>query len=127
MRLAPFLAATALALVAVTAAAQGNAPPAGNGLNGLSDTLNGLSDEQNGQAEAPPPAEAEAQPTETPAEPQPQAEAPAQAPLQTQTVLELFSHIASEPIFDQLRTAEQLGNPPSPVQLAASPTVSRQP
>ena len=50
MRLAPFLSATALALVAVAASAQRHAPPPGNGLNGLSDTLNGLSDESNGQA-----------------------------------------------------------------------------
>jgi hypothetical protein len=99
MRLAPFLAATALALVAVTAAAQGDPPPAGNGLNGLADTLNGLSDE-NGQAEAPPPAETtpraaetETPPAETPAEAQPQTEAPAATPpLPTETV-----PIAQEP------------------------------
>ena len=41
MRLAPLLSATALALVAVTAAAQNEAQPAGNGLSGLADTLTG--------------------------------------------------------------------------------------
>ena len=82
MRLAPLLAATALALIAVTAAAQGDAPAPGNGLSGLADTLNGLSDE-NAQTEAPAPAPAETPaepqtqpPVETPAEAQPQPEAP---------------------------------------------------
>jgi hypothetical protein len=84
MRLAPYLAATALALVAVTAAAQGGAPPAGNGLSDLADTLNGLSDE-NAQAEAPAPAAAEPQaqpPAEAQARPeaQPAAEPAAPAP-----------------------------------------------
>ena len=50
MRLPPLLCATALALVAVTAAAQDDAPPAGNGLGDLSETLNGLSDETANQA-----------------------------------------------------------------------------
>src|SRR6218665_3810223 len=59
MRLAPLLSVTALALLAAAAAAQDAAPPQGNGLSGLSDTLNGLSDD-NVQAEAPPPAPAEA-------------------------------------------------------------------
>jgi hypothetical protein len=92
MRLAPSLAATALALVAATALAQGEAAPPGNGLNGLSDTLNGLSDEENGQAEAPPPAETQAPPADAPAENQIQAEAPAEAPLQTENL-----PIAQEP------------------------------
>ncbi len=92
MRLAPLLCATALALVAVTAAAQDDAPPAGNGLNGLSDTLNGLSDESNSQAEIPPaeapeqtvaepPAPAPSEPAvETPAPPPPPPASPAPAP-----------------------------------------------
>ncbi len=92
MRLAPLLCATALALVAVTAAAQDDAPPAGNGLNGLSDTLNGLSDESNSQAETPPaeapeqtvaepPAPAPSEPAvETPAPPPPPSPSPAPAP-----------------------------------------------
>lgn len=85
MRLPQLLCATALALVAVTAAAQDEAPPAGNGLNGLSETLNGLSDETNSQA-----AEAAEQtvaepatpaPPETPVEPPaPPPPAPAPAP-----------------------------------------------
>jgi len=95
MRLAPFLAATALALVATAAIAQGAAQPEGNGLGGLADTLNGLSDETN-QAAAEPaantqdagpgPAPAEAQPTPAPAETQPAAvpvPAPAEAPAET--------------------------------------------
>ncbi|HTU11920.1 MAG TPA: hypothetical protein VMG08_13600 [Allosphingosinicella sp.] len=91
MRLAPLLSATALALVAATAIAQDAAPPPGNGLSGLADTLNGLSDE-NVQQEAPEtgtdaPVEAPAEaPAETPAEPpaettaQPVAEEPAPVP-----------------------------------------------
>ena len=42
----------ALALVATAAIAQRAAPPAGNGLSGLADTLNGLSDDTNAQAAA---------------------------------------------------------------------------
>jgi hypothetical protein len=59
MRLAPFLSATALALVAVAASAQRHAPAQGNRLSGLSETLNGLSDDTNAMAaQAPPPDEA---------------------------------------------------------------------
>ena len=82
MRLAPLLCATALALVAVTAAAQGAGQPAGNGLSGLSDTLNGLSDE-NVQAEAPVPAPPESQPQpeiQPPPPPAPQSPEPAPPP-----------------------------------------------
>lgn len=84
MRLAPFLTATALALVATAAIAQRGAPPAqSNGLSGLSDTLNGLRD--NGQAAAAP-AEAQArlqtQPVLTP-EPAPPPPPPAPAPAST--------------------------------------------
>jgi hypothetical protein len=85
MRLAPLLSATALALVAVTAAAQNGAQPAGNSLSGLSDTLNGLSDE-NAQAEAPVPAPAGAQPQpeiQPPPPPAPQSPEPAPPPPST--------------------------------------------
>lgn len=98
MRLAPFLAATALALVAASALAQGDAQSPGNGLNGLSETLNGLSDEENGQAAAPPPANAqEPAPAEVlpqaEAQPRPQAETPpTETPLPTEAV-----PIAQEP------------------------------
>jgi hypothetical protein len=88
MRLAPLLSASALALVAVTAAAQGQRPAAGNSLSGLADTLNGLSD--NGQAEAPPPAEAQPQLATQPvltAEPAPPTPAPAPAPARPPLVM----------------------------------------
>ena len=81
MRLAPLLSATALALVAVAAAAQPAAPPQGN-LSGLSDTLNGLSDD-NTQAEAPVPAPAGTQPQpeiQPPAPPPAEQPAPAPSP-----------------------------------------------
>ena len=100
MRLAPFLAATALALVAASALAQGDAQPPGNGLNGLADTLNGLSDEENGQAaaappaETPPPAGTGASPAETAAPP---ADAPAGTPLQTETLPVAQEPAASPP------------------------------
>lgn len=90
MRLAPLLSATALALAAAAAAAQNAAPPQGNSLSGLSETLNGLSDEGNSQAAAePPPAGAaqsqpaaptpETQPTAPPAPPPPPSPAPTPA------------------------------------------------
>ncbi|HYD14129.1 MAG TPA: hypothetical protein VEC11_14880 [Allosphingosinicella sp.] len=89
MRLAPLLCATALALVAVTAAAQGDAPPAGNGLNGLSEALEGLSD-NNAQAAEPPPAEPAANSQEAVvSEPATAAPAEAQpAPQETQPAAE---------------------------------------
>jgi hypothetical protein len=56
MRLAPFfLTATAAALLAVNALAQGTAPPAENGLSGLSNTIEGLEDRPPPQAQAPAP------------------------------------------------------------------------
>jgi hypothetical protein len=86
MRLAPLLSATALALVAVTAAAaQRSAPPQGNGLSGLADTLNGLSDDN---VRTPPPAantqeEVVAEPaTPAPTEPQTGASVETQPPAQ---------------------------------------------
>jgi hypothetical protein len=81
MRLAPLLSATALALVAVAAAAQNAAPPQGNSLSGLSETLNGLSDEGNAQAAVEPAAEAQprAQEAAPPAPPPPPPPAPTPA------------------------------------------------
>ena len=82
MRLAPLFSATALALVATTAIAQRSAPPPGNSLSGLADTLNGLSDDNSGNqaasaantqepvvAEAAVAASAETQPSPPPAPP----------------------------------------------------------
>lgn len=94
MRLAHLLSATALALVAASALAQGGAQPAGNGLNGLADTLNGLSDNGQTAAEAPPPAPAEP-PAGTPA----QTETPAQAdtPAQPETPAETAREPAPTP------------------------------
>lgn len=77
MRLAPlFLTASAAALLAVNALAQEAAPPAENGLSGLSNTVAGLQDEPPAaeapaQAETPPPA-----PAEGPAQPETPAPAP---------------------------------------------------
>lgn len=86
MRLAKFLSATALALVAVAASAQRHAPAQGNRLSGLSETLNGLSDDSNAVAAATGP-EANAQEPATPAPAEVQAaatqETPAPAPAPT--------------------------------------------
>ena len=90
MRLPPLLCATALALVAVTAAAQDDAPPAGNGLGDLSETLNGLSDETANQAVETPAEEAGTE-QQAPAEPaapapsEPEAEVPASSETQAET------------------------------------------
>ena len=65
MRLAPlFLTASAAALLAVNALAQEAAPPAGNGLSGLSNTIKGLEDTPPPEAAPPAPAPAtEAEPS----------------------------------------------------------------
>jgi hypothetical protein len=69
MRPAPlFLTASAAALLAVSALAQGTAPPAENGLSGLSNTLETLQD--NPQPEAQAPAQ-EPAPTPSPPAPEP--------------------------------------------------------
>jgi hypothetical protein len=69
MRLAPlFLTASAAALLAVNALAQEAAPPAENGLSGLSNTINGLDDAPPPEAAAPTPAP-EPTPTPPPAPP----------------------------------------------------------
>ena len=107
MRLAPCLAATALALVAVTAAAQGDPPTPGNGLAGLSDTLNGLRDEENAQAEPQPPADAQP-PAETPAE------APAEAQPQPAPEPEAQPQAQPEPQAEATPPAPEPAPPPPP-------------
>jgi len=116
MRLAPFLAATALALVAVTAAAQQTAQPAGNGLGGLSDTLNGLSD--NGQAAVePPPAELAANTQQAvAAEPATPAPAEAQPPAGTQPPAETTAE-----------TPPPAETPPAPAPPSPAPAPSPPP
>ncbi len=82
MRLAPFLSATALALVAAAAAAQQASPPPGNGLEGLADTLNRLDEHGRERAAppSPPPApQVRPEPRETPA-PVPPPPAPTPSP-----------------------------------------------
>jgi hypothetical protein len=118
MRLAPLLSATALAFVAVAAAAHQSAPPPGNGLGGLSDTLNGLSDD-NRQAEAPPPPEANAQEpvVAEPAAPAP-SEPAAEAPAQTETQPAGQEPAPSPPPAPTPATRPPLVMPPEPLTRA---------
>jgi hypothetical protein len=111
MRLAPLLSATALALVAAGALAQGAGQPVDNGLNGLSETLNGLSD--NGQTETPPPAGAPEQNVAEPATPAP-AEPPAEAPAAAET-----------PAGTPARTGQEAAAPPAPPPPAPPPSRPR--
>jgi hypothetical protein len=102
MRLAALLSATALALVAVTAAAQDNARAPGNGLAGLADTLNGLSDD-----------EANVVGNDTAASENMIAEPATEAPPETQQSL------ATEPVLEP--------TPPPPLPPPPSPPASTRP